>query len=31
MDMRDDIQTVLVREEQLRATVAALGGRFSQA
>ena len=30
MDMRDDIQTVLVSEEQLRAKVAELGARISQ-
>ena len=30
MDMRDDIQTVLVTEEQLRAKVAELGARISR-
>ncbi|HJB59142.1 MAG TPA: hypoxanthine phosphoribosyltransferase [Candidatus Faecalibacterium faecipullorum] len=30
MDMRDDIQTVLVSEEQLRAKVAELGARISR-
>ena len=30
MDMRDDIQTVLVSEEKLRAKVAELGARISQ-
>ena len=30
MDMRDDIQTVLVSEEQLQAKVAELGARISQ-
>ena len=30
MDMRDDIQTVLVTEEQLQAKVAQLGARISQ-